>query len=439
VCLVWSRNESFVSAEPQSSLCLSLAPKREEAGNDVPTITQDELVAAVKAKLESRLHTPSYSHFSVAPTPTDPAAYALILGAGFSCGVVPLVDELMQQTIGDYYYPDQDQWGKRPASVSRKDSARFWAEFNESAAKERLPIVELDNQGLPINPGAAYQCLFTYDGANVLFAQLGPKSSGNSFLERLQQQRQVQATKEQREEKRSTGERFVKGFLRYVLDPGAEHRYGSTGRNELNPAHIYLAALLEAQQLGRGWTTCAFCRTLFTTNFDTLLQNALQTVRLLYRLTDRPERGLDPSDFHEEEGPIHLVYVHGSVLRHNPASTMDELGGLANKNVEMLRSYLESRDVIAIGYSGWNDGLMAALRRCNSSQHRIYWCDVQSQPKPHVTSFLNGRPSAAYVHLGKRGADDLMRALYEALVPAESRRDPIHRSDWNKTGHCEPG
>jgi SIR2-like domain len=393
--------------------------------SDVPTITQDELVERIKTKLESRPHIPSYSHFSVAPAPTEPAAYVLILGAGFSYGIVPLVGELMQQTIGDYYYPDQDQWGKRPERVLRKDSARFWAEFNRAAAEEKLPIVELDGNGLPKNAGAAYQNLFTYERADALFALSKPKKK--TYLERLQQLREDrQSNSEQRRQKSNTGERFVKGFLRYVLDPGAEHGFGSTGRSELNKAHIYLAALLEAQQLGRGWETCAFCRTIFTTNFDTLLQNALQRVNLLYRLTDRPERGFDHSDFHVEEGPIHLVYVHGSILRHNPASTIDELSGLAGKNIEVLRDYLKSHDVIAVGYSGWNDGLMAALRSCDSTQNTLYWCDINSQPSPHVTSLLSGRAGGAvYVHLGEGGSDDLMRALYEKLIPAEVRRIPI--------------
>lgn len=92
-----------------------------------------------------------------------------------------------------------------------------------------------------------------------------------------------------------------------MLDPGAEHGFGSTGRSELNAAHRHLAAILEAQQSGRGWQTCAFCRTVFTTNFDTLLQNALHGVNLLYCLTDRPGRGFDSSDFPDEEGAIHLV------------------------------------------------------------------------------------------------------------------------------------
>jgi hypothetical protein len=402
---------------------------------DVPTITEEELVRRIKAKLDSKPFKPDYSDFDVAPAPIEPATYVLILGAGFSYGVVPLVDELVRQKIGDYYHPDQGgSSDERPTEVLRKDSASFWAEFNEAAARAKLQIVDLDREGLPKNPGAAYQRLFMYDGANMLFTQRGPKKSKPSYIKRPRQQHaERQEPMRRREEPSNTGERFVKGFLRYVLAPGSEHGYGFTGRNRLNAAHKYLAALLEAQQLGLGWTTRAFCRTIFTTNFDTLLQNGLQMVNLLYRVTDRPESGLHHSDFHVEEGPIHLVYTHGSILRHNPASTIDELTELENKNVDVLRGYLESRDVITIGYSGWNDGVMKALRRCNASRHKVYWCDVRSQPTSHVATFLRDRVGeAAYVHLGKAGADGLVRALYEALVPAQAQRDPIQRyRDWS--------
>jgi hypothetical protein len=400
--------------------------------SDISSINQDELVGRITAKLNSRPHTASYSEFDVAPVSTQSSAYVLILGAGFSHGVVPLVDELMYQSIGDYYYPDQDQWHQRPADISREDSARFWAEFNKTAMTEQLETVDLDDgTGLPKNPGAAYQHLFTYEGANVLFAQREPKRE--SYVERLQRLRKgSHDLGEQRHEKPRTGELFVKGFLRYVMDPGTEHGFGSTGRHELNAAHIYLAALLEAQQLGRRWNTCAFCRTLITTNFDTLLQNALQMVNLLYRLTDRPEKGLDRSDFDGEEGPIHLVYTHGSILRHNPASTGSELRELKEKNIDVLRGYLESRDVITIGYSGWPDGLMAALSLMASPQQNVYWCDILPSPAPHVAAFLGDRVGrSVYVRLGKTGADGFMRALYEALTPADIRRDPMQRyRDW---------
>ena len=396
---------------------------------DVPTITPHKLIREIDVKLKSMPHTAIYSHSSVAPLLPEPAAYVLILGAGFSYGIVPLVNELMQQTIGDYYYYDQDQSSmRRPKSVLLKHSANFWAEFNEAAAEAKVPSVELDAKGLPKDAGAAYQNLFTCEGAEALFALSKPKRK--SFLEQLREQREHSLLpKEKRETKANIGERFVRGFLRYVLDPGGESGHGSTGRSELNGAHIYLAALLEAQQLGRAWPTCAFCRTIFTTNFDTLLQNSLQMVNLLYRLTDRPEKGLDSSDFNVEEAPIHLVYVHGSILRHNPASTIGELGSLESRNSDLLRDYLENRDVIAIGYSGWNDGLMAALCSCASNKHKVYWCDIEC--KPRIASFIAERPDGAvYVQLGEGGANNLMRSLYETFF-TEKLRDPMQRyRDW---------
>ena len=400
----------------------------------VRTLTPDELVNRIRAKLETQPHKPSYSAYSVAPSPPEPAAYALIVGAGFSYGAVPLVRELMHETIGGYYCPDQDQSSlERPASVLRADAANFWAEFNETAANCGLPVVAVDGEGLPTDPGAAYRNLFTYEGANVLFALKEARERVPSWLGRLQQQRDTaKPPDERRQDPQDTGERFVKGFLRYVMDPGYEYGHGSTGRSDLNVAHVYLAALLEAQQTGLGWRTSAFCRTILTTNFDTLLQNALQMTNLLYMITDRPERGLDRSEFVEEETAIHLVYTHGSILRHNPASATGELDQLSDKNVEILRSHLQSRDVIAIGYSGWDDGLMAALRRCDPSRHEVYWCDVLREPAPHVADFLNQQANgAAYVCLGEFGADGFMRTLYQALIPKEAQRDPMLRwREW---------
>jgi SIR2-like domain len=271
----------------------------------------------------------------------------------------------------------------------------------------------------------------------VLFALT--ESAGErelSYLERLQQQRDSKRPADEAREVENTGERFVKGFLRYALDIGYEHGYGSTGRSGLNKANAYLAALLEAQQTGRGWCTRAFCRTIFTTNFDTLLQNSLQMVNLLYAITDRPQRGLDRSEFAEEETAIHLVYTHGSILRHNPASTTTELGQLSKQNVSVLQEYLESRDVITIGYSGWNDSLMDSLRRCNRSRHHLYWCGIDPEPPPNIANLLDTRSSnAAYVYLGPPGADGLLCSLYEALVTKEAQRDPMQRyRQWAALG-----
>src|SRR5687767_6111432 len=114
------------------------------------TLTPDELIGRIQARLESREVSSRYSDFELAPPPAERAAYALVVGAGFSHGVVPLVRELMHETIGGYYYPDQDQTSlERPPSVLRENAAAFWAELNEALARAGLASTEVDSAGLP--------------------------------------------------------------------------------------------------------------------------------------------------------------------------------------------------------------------------------------------------------------------------------------------------
>jgi SIR2-like domain len=392
-------------------------------------LTLDALVEQIRAKLAGEPYESRYHHYRLAPDPAKPAAYALILGAGASASVVPLVRQLMRETIGDYYIPDQDTTAmERPRSTLEQHSADFWAQLNRAAAEYELDGVLVGEDGLPVDNGAAYQYLFTYEGANALFALATGGHRRPRYAERLRRSREP-TSPSMSSQPPDAGERFMKGFLGYVTDIGSEHGHGSTGRSHLNPAHIYLAALLEAQQAGLDWNTRAFCRTILTTNFDTLLQNSLQMVNLLYSMTDRPEKGLDPSDFAQETA-IHLVYTHGSILRHNPAHTVTELGRLKEQNVDILRSHLESRDVITVGYSGWNDGLMAALRSCRPTAHKVYCCDTRKKPPKGIADLLTDcAEQGAYIHTT---ADELFRSLYETLVSRRAQRNPVQRyAQWN--------
>ena len=282
-------------------------------------LTVAELVEEVRSKLQARPFTARFSHWEAELPGVEPAAFALIVGSGFSSGEVPLVRELMHETIGDYYYPDEEMtWMRRPRSVLRRNSRQVpGREFNAAAGKSGLGEIELDRNGLPQDPAEAYQKLFTYTAANVLFEK-PPPPQPKRWIDRMLAARADLQEASEPQTASEVGAGFLKGFLRYTLDPGSAYGYGSTGRAQLNQAHIYLAALLEQQQLGKAWETCAFARTVLTTNFDTLLQNALQSVNLLYCLNDDPGE-LFSSDLFEDELAIRLVYVHGSILRYNPA------------------------------------------------------------------------------------------------------------------------
>jgi hypothetical protein len=97
-----------------------------------------------------------------------------ILGAGFSYGAVPLVRELMHETIGAYYCPDQDQSSlERPQRILQKNAAEFWCALEKCASRRGWPAIPLDGNGLPSNPGDAYKTLFSYRLVNEPFACSG--------------------------------------------------------------------------------------------------------------------------------------------------------------------------------------------------------------------------------------------------------------------------
>lgn len=384
-------------------------------------IDQAALIGRVIASLARDAPMPIYDSYSPVLVPVEPAAFAMVVGAGFSVGAVPLVAELMRERIGDYYFPDPDMSSlERPPSVCRKNSARFWREFNAMASQMGRAEVVLNNRHLPVDCAAAYNRLFDYEVANGMFADHGVDPAW--YRGRIGKLRRALGHPPPAAPagNATLGSRFVRGFLRYVLAPGVEHGHGVTGRSsQQNAAHAQLAALLAAQQAGQFRALQPFCRTILTTNFDSLLQSALAVEQVIPTVSDRPERGFDAAMFEPAIGPIHIVHLHGSVLRDNPASSSAELSELARTNAGVLADYLATRHVLVVGHSGWNDAFVAALR-LRETDRPLYWCDMAAAPSDRISDVLgSGRRPAVYVQLGPDGADALMTALVEALRAAQ--------------------
>lgn len=386
---------------------------------ELPRLSPARLVDRVVANLRRSEPRPHYHAARLTLVPVEPAAYTLIVGAGFSAGVVPLVRELMQQTIGGYWFVGDMEGtaADRSPSWLRRRSGEFWREFN--AAARRLhgcdAVVLRSRDGQPLDCAAAYRTLFQFDIAAEM-VRPRPEDRPQRRGPRAEPLRADGDGDDPPGVDAALGRDFVQGFLEYIVAPGIEHGCGFTGRTRLNPAHRELARLLEAQQDGRAFRWRPFCRNIFTTNFDTLLQVALQEVGIVPCVTDRPERGIDATLF-EREAAIHLVYTHGSILRRNPASTARELAGLADANLAALAQLLGEREVIVVGHSGWHDSLTRALAACGPGGHHLWWCDKRPEPNPDVLRLHAERGGAmTYVALGNAGADGLMRALSAALL-----------------------
>ena len=276
----------------------------------------------------------------------DPPAYTLVLGAGASFGAVPTVRQMFGLQENGTIHPQCI-----PAWVYQLDYRRtlpseelpgcvlnFWRAF--AIANPKL----LNGKAFPddVALGAAMKSLFPCaksiaEGYQLLFDQraTGGLNSPSS----------------------------ARDYLRYVTFP-------VDGRIKLNSTHFFLASLLALQNRAHVPETSSaspyvgkrpFARTIFTTNFDPLLQVSFQLFQLLYYMTDRPDLLAADAVNTDDNPALHIFYAHGSVHRPFLANSEIEITHLKDRNARSLTGYFARHGVIVLGYSGWDDCLLKAL------------------------------------------------------------------------------
>jgi hypothetical protein len=214
------------------------------------------------------------------------APFALVLGSGFSQGLVPTAREMVESSLplwvkslnGNDTF---DELQKSPENECSSAARTFWEQFVRRNAKRNLDLPLNPNTGLPNDYSAAYRAAFNPDHIGAV---------GEPAQAR----------------------RFQRALMR--LD-----------QPRLNAAHFLLASLLGVQP-GKSRRNdlfkarSAFCRLILTTNFDPFLQTALQSVNRLYFMSDTPELGVSDEILDGQTDAIHLVYLHGSIHRRSQAA-----------------------------------------------------------------------------------------------------------------------
>ncbi len=345
--------------------------------------------------------------------PSDPPAYTLVLGAGASFGSVPTAKQILGLPAGDgvihpqaiplYLYELEN--GAVPLPAERKGIVQaFWKKFSEANSdllrpnaygSVALALTAADGWPTPETIASAYQALFSQN-----------RSEGINTAE------------------------GARNYLRTITLP-------KDSPIQLNGTHFFLASLLSLQTrhhekgarsaplyVGRR----PFARTLFTTNFDPLLQVSLQLFQLLYYMTDRPELLAADALQTDDHPATHLFYAHGSVHRPFLANSDGEIGLLRERNGQNLASYLGRHGVIVLGYSGWDDCLLRALQQTSSFANNLYWlARSEASLSPEVRKFLCSRPNAYWVEIADGG--QWMAALHQRLCPGmpftELLKNPI--------------
>lgn len=311
--------------------------------------------------------------FSLETAPSLKAVYTLLIGAGFSYGVIPTAKEVLRDAPV-WLHQNRRRSADGVVSDDHSICREFWRNVRSKHAEQKFSI-SFDKDDLPENSSvtAAYQLLMSPDCPNGLI------------------------TPELR-----------RRYMRHACQFAGE-------RN--NPAHLYLACLLNRQRKKKEWRKADFCRTILTTNFDPLLQNALQRVFVLYYMTDRPEvMGNLQEDDHEA---IHLVYTHGSVHRYILLNSGAEIENGRENNSKNLVAHFENHGVIVMGYGGWEDSTMEALMQSNQFSGNLYWCvragDILS---PQVKLLLDKHRSCAF-KVTIPSADEAMGRLFKELTDCD--------------------
>jgi tetratricopeptide (TPR) repeat protein len=324
--------------------------------------------------------------------PQGEAPFALVLGSGFSHGLVPVARELVAESLPLWMksledYQSYDDLKQLPQDRRDEMARDFWQGFvNQNSGRDGFKLPLNPQTSLPDNYSDAYQAAFNpeYDGA-------------------------VNAPK------------LARDFQRALMQ---------LNKPRLNAAHFLLASLLGVQP---GKTTrrnnlfrarAAFSRLILTTNFDPFLQIALQAVNQLYFMSDTPRLGVSDEIYDDQSEAIHLVYLHGSVHRRDQAATKAAIDDIKKRNATILAPVLERHGVIVLGYSGWDDAIVEALAACDHFDNRLYWCGREADPLvagafgARVPEILQ-KHAPGYVQVASAGS--FMVQLYSGLVEGNPR------------------
>ena len=192
-------------------------------------------------------------------------------------------------------------------------------------------------------------------------------------------------------------------ILREFFEASGQDRI--EGRKASTQAHEAIADLVES----------GYVRVIVTTNFDRLLERALDA------------RGIAAQVIHSEEqvpgmtplvhATVTIVKLHGDQTDIEKRNTIDELGEYPPQLAGLLRTILDDYGLLVCGWSGeWDSALAAALEATRPRRYPLFW-SFRSQP-----SEAANRLAAQFqaVTITPRDADALFTGLRQRLQALES-------------------
>jgi len=240
----------------------------------------------------------------------------------------------------------------------------------------------------PENPDAAKAA---WDNPEVWWAEHGEGDLGYSTL--LEQLAPLPAARQ--------------GLLAEFFEPSDEER--EEGLKQPSRAHMAIADLVK-----RG-----FVRVIVTTNFDHLMERALEAVGVSPQVISRPEaiNGMAPL----AHSPATLIKLHGDYKDLGSRNTPDELGDYPEEWKRLLAQVFDEYGLLVSGWSAdWDEALVAALESAPNRRYPLFW-DARSCKGENATRLLSARAGIA---VPAASADDLFSDLVGSLDALDKLASP---------------
>jgi hypothetical protein len=196
-------------------------------------------------------------------------------------------------------------------------------------------------------------------------------------------------------------------LLRPFFEPTEEER--EAGLKVPAPAHRAIAAM------ARG----GFVRVILTTNFDKLIEKALEEASVTPQVIASPDaaEGALPLT----HAPCTVVKLHGDYLDTRIKNTPCELADYDDRINRLLDQVFDEYGLVVCGWSAeWDTALLAAVERCKGRRFTTYWA-TRGRTSTVAQQLIDLRRAEV---LTIRGADEFFSELEEKVSSLEAIAQP---------------
>ncbi len=162
-------------------------------------------------------------------------------------------------------------------------------------------------------------------------------------------------------------------------------------------------------------------RTMFTTNFDTCLPDALRERQPHIRHIHEVNRGPGDYDQFNVYSKCQIIWLHGRAEQYSDKNSAGEVGALDPGLVSLIRPMLNASPIIVVGYRGSEPSIMEGLFGQNKEgrldfPNGVYWCTRHAESlHPNVEAFAR-RLGTNFRLLRIDGFDELFADLSKELA-----------------------